>query len=161
MSKPAPIIQTRIPAELQQIFLKSNRGEDVHVPPSDANLCRLWEPQARKEVRKKVASFGFLPVEPDQDEAPNAPKRKGSYNDLPLLEISVNDSEAESQRSFTDNDSVYSEDSFCIPNLNRWDSGGPMWEVSDVSTATVPQRPRRVLSPAPDRKKMPTDADNQ
>lgn len=61
MTKPTPIIHTRVPADLQQVFIKANRGEVVDVPPQ--SICRHWgESRAKKESKKikKSASFPDL-----------------------------------------------------------------------------------------------------
>lgn len=75
MSKPAPIIHTRVPADLQQVFIKANRGEVVDVPPRP--LCRHWgENQAIKESKKIKKSTSF----PDLMEADMAAPRSPLFN---------------------------------------------------------------------------------
>ena len=66
--QPAPIIQTRIPLELQQIFLASNRGEVVDEPPprSTAFFSRLWRKRTKKE--KKTTNIGFGPEEKQESD---------------------------------------------------------------------------------------------
>jgi hypothetical protein len=59
---PPPIIHTRIPAALQQIFLAANRGESVDVPPdaSISHLCRNWHEERvahKSKVLPTCASF--------------------------------------------------------------------------------------------------------
>ncbi len=58
MSKISPIIHTRVPAALQQVFIKANRGEVVNVPPN--SFCRRWDEGRAQTVAtktKKSASF--------------------------------------------------------------------------------------------------------
>jgi hypothetical protein len=55
--QPTPIIKkTRIPLELQLVFLASNRGEKVDKPPtSGAFLCRNWQDRANGSKAKKAS----------------------------------------------------------------------------------------------------------
>ncbi len=58
MNKLTPIIRTRVPADLQQVFIKANRGEVVDVPPK--SLCRHWvKDRAHKESTKIKKSTSF------------------------------------------------------------------------------------------------------
>lgn len=58
---PPPIIHTRIPSSLQQVFIKSNRGHIVDVPPhsADVSICRNWHDisSSKRRARKSGASI--------------------------------------------------------------------------------------------------------
>lgn len=57
--KLAPIIKTRIPPGLQLVFLASNRGETVNVPPPSAvaSICRNWKEVSTRSKLKRSACF--------------------------------------------------------------------------------------------------------
>lgn len=57
--KLAPIIKSRIPPGLQMIFLASNRGETVHIPPPPAvsTICRNWQDVSARTISKRSACF--------------------------------------------------------------------------------------------------------
>lgn len=57
--KIAPIIKSRIPLGLQMVFLASNRGETVHVPPPLAvsSICRNWQEVSTRTPLKRSARF--------------------------------------------------------------------------------------------------------
>lgn len=72
-NKPPPIIHTRIPASLQQVFIKSNRGQVVDVPPhsADVSICRNWHEisSSKRRYRKSSASFQICTGERSTDES--------------------------------------------------------------------------------------------
>lgn len=76
MNKPTPIIHTRVPADLQQVFIKANRGEVVDIPPQ--SLCRYWgEHRTNKDSKKIKKSTSFpdlmeLDINPPRSPLSNA-----------------------------------------------------------------------------------------
>lgn len=61
-SSPPPIIRTRVPVALQQVFLAANRGELVDVPPAAniSHLCRNWhEDKSICKSKRSLVSLSF------------------------------------------------------------------------------------------------------
>jgi hypothetical protein len=63
--RPTLIIKkTRIPIELQMVFLASNRGEKVDKPPtSGAFLCRNWQDRSHGSKTRKANKKVYLHIE--------------------------------------------------------------------------------------------------
>ena len=78
MSKRAPIIHTRVPVDLQQVFIKANRGEVVDVPPR--SLCRQWEENRTKNDSNKIKkSTSFPDLMEAELESPRSPLLNAHY----------------------------------------------------------------------------------
>ena len=60
ISKPAPLLKTRVPIELQEVFLRSQRGETVDKPPSSGTAFRVFgRPVFSKKGKGKKAVLSF------------------------------------------------------------------------------------------------------
>jgi hypothetical protein len=67
---PTPIIrQTRVPIQLQQIFLKSNRGEVVEKSPSSGAASCFREWNSHSHCKKKEDKETLLTISVDTDES--------------------------------------------------------------------------------------------
>lgn len=68
--KLTPIIKSRVPPGLQMIFLASNRGDAVHVPPPPAisSMCRNWQEVSARTILKRSACFD-IPCDCDESDS--------------------------------------------------------------------------------------------
>ena len=46
-------VASRIPASLQAVFMASNRGEEVHIAPTDKSACRVYSGKKDKVAASK------------------------------------------------------------------------------------------------------------
>lgn len=149
---PPPIIHTRIPASLQQVFIKSNRGQVVHVPPhsSDVSICRNWHDisSSKRRNRKKGASIQICCDDKSTDDS----LRKVTSFELPddtVDSTTVSDiSESECGWSDDDDSSIDSVDLDFLEKVVRMEiAPSSRWEPGDRDACPQKQLVRKKSLP--------------
>ncbi len=134
---PPPIIRTRIPSSLQQVFIKSNRGQVVNIPPcsTDVSICRNWHDMASSRRRNRPCGVSIQICDEISIDESSSPQKMISFEvpDDMVDSTSISDiSESDCGGSDDDDSSIDSVDMAflehvvkmkIVPSTSRWQSG--------------------------------------